>query len=38
MRDTPVATRDDDNSFIITRCYRRAIKVPDPKLVCGCGS
>jgi hypothetical protein len=38
MRDSPVATRDDDNPVVITRRYRRANEVATPKSVCGCGS
>jgi hypothetical protein len=33
MRDSPVATRDDDNPVVIMRCYRRANEVDTTKSV-----
>jgi hypothetical protein len=38
MRDSLIATRDDDNPIVIMRRYRRANKVATPKSVCGCKS
>jgi hypothetical protein len=33
MRDSPITTRADDNSVVITRHYRRANEVATPKSV-----
>jgi hypothetical protein len=38
MRDSPVATRDDDNPVVNMRHYRRVNEVAPPKSVCGCRS
>jgi hypothetical protein len=38
MRGSPVATRDDDNSVVTMRRYRRANEAATPKLVWGCRS
>jgi hypothetical protein len=38
MRDSLIATRDDDNPVVITRRYRRVNEVTTPKSMCGCGS
>jgi hypothetical protein len=38
MRDSPIATRDNDNPVVIMRRYMRANEVATPKSVCGCRS
>jgi hypothetical protein len=38
MRDSPLATRDDHNSVVTMKRYRRMNQVATPKPTCGYGS